>query len=115
MAVAVFLAGTAQGHALQQGDVVADDGGFADHHAGAVVQHHALADARGRVDVGAGDFGDAVLQEQRQGFTLFAPQPVGDALALDGVEALEIQQRGGVVVASRIAVETGADVGARRR
>jgi hypothetical protein len=58
-----------------------------------VVQHHALADTGRRVDVGAGDFGNAVLQEQRQGLALLLPQPVGDALALQRMEALEIQQR----------------------
>src|SRR5690554_69437 len=51
VAVAAFLAGTAQGHALENRNVVAHHGGLANDDTGAVVQHDAAADPAGRVDV----------------------------------------------------------------
>ena len=53
MAIAAVLARAAQGDALQHRHVVVDNRGFADHDAGAVVDHDALAEARRGVDVNA--------------------------------------------------------------
>ena len=48
MALAVLLAGSAERHALVERDVVADDGGLANHHAHAVIDKQAPADLRAR-------------------------------------------------------------------
>ena len=46
MAVLVLLAGAAERHAVQDRDVVLDDGGLADNEAGGVVEEDAAADFR---------------------------------------------------------------------
>ena len=44
MAVPVFLAGAAERHAMQDRDVVFDDGGLADDESGGVIEENAAAD-----------------------------------------------------------------------
>ena len=50
--VTAGLAGAAERHTVQDRHIVLDDGRLADHQAGGVVEEDALADARGRIDVG---------------------------------------------------------------
>ena len=64
--VAGLLAGAAERHALQDRDVVVDDAGLADDEARRVIEEHALADARRRVDVDAEHGGGAALQQHRE-------------------------------------------------
>jgi len=52
VAVADVLAGAAQRHVLQHRDVILDERGGADDETSGMVEEHALADARRRVDVG---------------------------------------------------------------
>ncbi len=66
MAVGALLAGTAECDAVQDRDVVADDGGLANDEAGGVVEEDALADTGGRIDVGLEDAGGAALQIERK-------------------------------------------------
>jgi hypothetical protein len=54
MALAVALAGAAQRHALVHGHVAAHDGGFADHHAGRVVDEQPPPEQRAGMNVDAG-------------------------------------------------------------
>ena len=49
--LALALASTAQGNAVQEGAAISDDGSLSDDDAGRVVQHDGLADGGGRVDV----------------------------------------------------------------
>ena len=51
MALALAPAGAAERHAVIEGAVVADLGGLADHHAGAVVDEEAQPDGGPGVDV----------------------------------------------------------------
>ena len=76
--VLLFLAGAAEGHGMQHGDVVAHDRRFADDDGMGVVDHDPAADAGGRVDVDAEDFRAAHLQEIGQ---ILAPLPVQSQLA----------------------------------
>ena len=99
---------------MQQRDVVAEHGGFAHHHAGAVVNHNAVAEAGGGVDVDTKHFGGAVLQEIGQCAAALLPQPVVDAVRLDGVKAFVIQQRQRIRIASGIALVVGHNIGQRR-
>uniref|UniRef100_A0A0A9GDH9 Sat1 n=1 Tax=Arundo donax TaxID=35708 RepID=A0A0A9GDH9_ARUDO len=57
--VAHRLAGPAQRDVVEDGDVVAHDGGLADDDARGVVEEDALADGGGRVDVDGEDLSDA--------------------------------------------------------
>jgi len=95
---------------VEHGDVVIDDGGLADHDAGGVVQHDAPADAGGRVDVHPEDLGDAGLQVEGQRPVVGDPQVVGDAAGLEGVEALEVEERLGVAGACRVPFHHGLEV-----
>ena len=65
--------GAAQGHALVDGAVVADDGGLADHHAEAVVDEDAPADGGARVDLDAGDDAREIGDEAAQPLQLARP------------------------------------------
>ena len=51
MTIALVLAGTPQGHGLQNGDIVAYHGSFTDYQASGVIQHDATAHARRWVNV----------------------------------------------------------------
>ena len=54
VALALFPGGAAQGHAMVERAVVADFGGFADHHTHAVIDEEAPADLGARMDLDAG-------------------------------------------------------------
>src|SRR5271165_7501540 len=64
--VAVFLPAAAQGDVMQHGDVVADLRGFPDNKAGGVIEEDAVADLRGRMNVGLEHLGGAALQVERE-------------------------------------------------
>ena len=51
VAVAYFLAGAAQGHLVEEGYIILDDGGLAHHETGAVVEQDTAADTRGGVNI----------------------------------------------------------------
>jgi hypothetical protein len=51
MPLAVLLAGASEGHTLIEGNVVADDSGFADNDSHAVINEQAAADLRPGMDL----------------------------------------------------------------
>ena len=112
MAVAALLAGAAERHVLEDRDVVLDDRRATDDEAGGVIEEDAAADRRGRVDVGLEDLRRPALQVEREIVPALPPQPVGQAVRLDGVEALEVEDRLDIAVAGGVAVVDGRDVGA---
>lgn len=113
MAVAALLAGAAERDVLQHRDIVLDHRGLADHEAGGMVEEDALADAGGRVDVGLEDFGGTALQIEREIAPALVPEPMRQAVGLQGMEALEIEHRLDQPVAGRVTIEHGGDVGAK--
>ena len=82
-----IAAGAAERDAVINRDVVADLRGFADHHAGRVVNEHAGAENGPGMDVDpgqdAGDLPDRARGHLRATF----PQPVADPVSPDGVHA----------------------------
>ena len=110
MTVAVFLARAAQRHTLENGDVVLDDGGRADDKTRGMVEEYALADARGRIDVGLEHRRRAALQVEREILPSLLPQPVRQPVGLDCVKPLEIEHRFHEAGAGRVAVIDGLDV-----
>ena len=52
MAIAAFLASTAQGHVLQHGNIVADHGSGADDKTGRMIEENAFADPGCRMNIG---------------------------------------------------------------
>src|SRR6185295_7230400 len=61
VAVAMVLAGAAQCHVMQNGDVILDLRGLADHQPGRVVEEDAATNLRRRMDVGLEHGGGAAL------------------------------------------------------
>ncbi len=94
LGVAVFigLAGAAERDALKDGAIVADDRGLADDEAGGVIEHHALADPRGGIDVDLEDLARAALEVEREILAAGVPQRMCEAVRLDGLEALEVEE-----------------------
>jgi hypothetical protein len=92
VAVAHRLARPSERDVVQDGDVVAHDGGLADDDPRGVVEEHALAERRGGVDVDGEDLGDARLQRERKRAAALRPQHVRDAVRLHGEEALVVEQ-----------------------
>ncbi|SKO08770.1 Uncharacterised protein [Mycobacteroides abscessus subsp. massiliense] len=111
MAVAAFFARTAQRYAVEDGNIVTQDGCFAGHKTGGMVEHQTMTETGGRVDIDTEYFRHAVLQEIRQRFTAVLIEPVVDAVCLYGVEAFEIQQRQRIFITSRVALVNGFQVG----
>ena len=62
MPVAILLAGTAERHAMQHGNVVLHHRRFADDDVMGVIDHDALADPRARMDIDREDHRHAALQ-----------------------------------------------------
>ena len=115
MAVATFLARSAKGNTLQDGNIVLDHRGFADHDIVAMIDHDALADFRRGVDVNARNHRRAALQVLRKVRAAHVQEPVRHAVGLQRLKALEIEQRVHIAVAGGIALEGGNNVSPRRK
>ena len=76
----------AQGHALIERDVVADDSGAADDDAHAVIDEQAAADYRTGMDFDAGEEASDMGHEAADQFKPAAPQEMREAVQDDGVE-----------------------------
>lgn len=92
MTLAMLLARSAQGNVMQHGNVAADDGGLADHDAGGMIEKGTRADLSGGMNIDLQLLGDLTLQVIGQGNAALVPQLVGDAIGLQGMEALEVQE-----------------------
>ncbi len=80
VALAVALAGAAERDALVEGDVAADDGGFADDHAGGVIDEEPPAEQRAGMDIDAGEEAGDLREHAGRRRSLCAPERVGDAV-----------------------------------
>lgn len=104
MAIAAFLASPTQGDLLQNRYIVADDGGFADDDAGGMVEHDAIADRCGRMDVDTEAEGAVAGERQGEVVPILAPQCIADPMELQGMKAFlvehDVQQRGSAGIAS---------------
>ena len=77
----------AQGHALVKLHVLADQAGFADHDAGAVIDEEIVADRGPGVDVDAGEIVCVFGHDPRDQRHLLLVQFMGDAVDADGKQA----------------------------
>ena len=91
--VADFVAGSAQGHAVQKAHVVADGCGFADDDVGRVVNQKPVADFSGWMDVHAELAADDALEHLGGEVAAFFVKNVGHAVGLQPLEPFEEQQR----------------------
>src|ERR1700691_260447 len=102
MALAFFFASSAQGHTLIKSDVVAHDGGLADHRAHAVVDEKAAADLGAGVNLDSSKYARHLRNESCQKTHVVKPQPVAQMMRPDCVQAwieeedFEIGASGGV-------------------
>ena len=110
MAVARLLAGAAEGHFVQERNVVLDDGGLADDEARGVVEQNALADFRGRMNIDREHFRHTVLQEVGKRFAAILPQPVRETVGLERLVALEEKHDFEIIYRRRIALLRGHHV-----
>ena len=108
MALGPAGAGAAQGDALEEVHVVADDRRLAHHDAHAVVDEELLADQRAGVDLDASEEAPDVREHPRGDFGATQVQRVSEAVDLAGVEArigeydLEVADGGRVAFAGRL-------------
>ena len=110
MPVARLLPGASQRNALQDRHVVAHYRGLADHHPGAVIDQDALPQPRRGVQVEREHRGYPRLQRQSQQLLAEVPQRVLNAVRLEGVEHLEVEQRVDVALARGVALVHRLDV-----
>src|SRR5262249_5925239 len=92
MAVLVLLAGAAERNAMQDRDVVLDHRGLAADEAGGVVEEDAAAEAGGRIDVGLEYRGRTALQIKGKVLAALEVEPVREAMGLQRVKTLEVEQ-----------------------
>src|SRR5204862_2773358 len=83
---------------------------FADHHAHAVVDEHAPADCRARMDLDAGEEADRVRREAREPAQAHRPERVRHAMELQRVEARITREDFPHAASGGIAFENALDV-----
>ncbi|MDT4845608.1 hypothetical protein FQZ97_796010 [compost metagenome] len=110
MALALVPAGAAEGHALVEGDVVADLRGLADDDAHAMVDEEAPADLRPRMDLDAGEPAPEVGHQARQPLPAGHPQGMSHAVQPDGMEARITGEHLEGIARSRVTVEYALNV-----
>ncbi len=110
MAVAALFAGAPQGHPLQHGYVIVDHRGLTDDDTRAVIQQQPLPQPGRGMDIHSEDLGHTALQVFGQMHPAALPQPMCEAIGLDGLVALEEQERREKVRAGRIAVAHGGQI-----
>ena len=88
-------------------------GGFADHHAHAVVDEHSGSDPGSGVDLDAGDDPADLAEETGQQFQLqiTAPQPMAEAMQGDGMETRVAEQDLQPVTGCRVALADNREIG----
>jgi hypothetical protein len=93
MTIYRFLSGPAECDFVEHGNVIVNNGGLADDHAGCVIDQNAFSDACGRMNVDGEDLGDAILQIARQRLAVLYPEPVTHPIRLERVESFVVKKR----------------------
>src|SRR3989338_1499065 len=109
VALAALLAGAAQRHPLEEGDVVADDGGLADHDPHPVVDEEAPADHRRGVDLYTGEPPRRRHEEPRQDGYAQPVEPMREAVDDERVEPGIGQQDFDQIAGCGVPLKAGAD------
>ena len=105
-----FVTGTAEGHAVQETDVVADDSGFTDDDVCGVVNQKPVTDFGGRMNVHAELAANDALEHLGGEGTTFLPKGVGGAISLQTLETLEEQKRFQETCTSRVAEDCSIQI-----
>src|ERR1700756_1881546 len=90
MTVLVLLARAAKRHAMENGDIVLDDGGLAADKACGVIEEDAATDPCGRIDVGLEHCGRAALQVVGKILAAFLVEPMRKTMGLQRMKTLEV-------------------------
>src|SRR5262249_22769465 len=90
MAVAGFFAGAAERHVVQHGNIVIDDGRFADDKPARVIEEDTAADLCGRMNIALKHRRRTALQIERKIAAPPGPEPVRQTVGLNGVEAFVV-------------------------
>jgi hypothetical protein len=110
VSVTALFACATESDGMEDGDIVFNDGSFTDDEACGMVEEQALAKCCCRVDVHSKSFRDETLQMAGKVLAIFTPEPVGDAVAGDGLKAFEPEKRRENGVASGVAFDDGVQV-----
>ena len=110
---AALLAGATQRYALIHRHVVADDRGFANHHAHPVINKQAATQRCARMNLDAGDPARPLRKEARHKGNISPPQQMRQPMKLHGVKT-RIQQHLGPRTRRRIVVHNRANIFAQR-
>ncbi len=109
MALAALRAGAAERHALIQQHVVADLGGFADHHAHTVIDKKPATDAGAGMDLDSGEKARQLRDQARNKGNARAPQAVGETMKQNRVQP-RVEQHFPDISGGRIVTENSANV-----
>ena len=82
MPISSRLASATESDFVQQGDVIPDHGGFADHETRCMIEQNAGTDLGGRVNINCEDLADTTLQIEGQFRASLVPQKVPDSIRL---------------------------------
>ena len=110
MSLHVFETGATERHALIDGAVIADLGGFANHHAHAVIDDEPAANARAGVNFNAGEEACPMRDPAPQPLEAVRPAPVGRPVHRQGVQAGVTGEHLPGRSGGRITFEDAADV-----
>src|SRR5450755_1760832 len=113
MPVSRFLAGSTQRHVMQQRDIVIDLGGLTDHQTGGMIQKDAPPQTGCRMDIGLEHLRGTTLEVKCQIPLAVVPKPMRQPMCLDGMEALEKEERFKEALAGRIALDHRGNVGSQ--
>jgi len=110
MPLSALLAGSTQRHALVHDDVIADFGGFSDHHSHSVVDKTAPANMRSGMDFDASGGADKLRQNAGRQRKTSPMQLVSQPVQQDGMEARITKENLDGAFRGGIATEDGIDL-----
>src|ERR1700751_5052653 len=110
MTVHLISSGSSKRYILQDRYAIFAHRRSAGNQASRVVEKNAMTEARGRMDVRLEYLRRRALETERELGATIVPKPMCDPMRLDGVEALEIQQRFNQAVARGGTVEDRQDI-----
>src|SRR5690242_1981195 len=104
VAILVLFSGATKRDAVQHGNIIADNGRFADHHPGGVVYHDATAQICRRMNVHREEVRHPILDEEGHQPPAACPEKMRQAIAFERVKSLEEEKCLGIAVAGWIAL-----------
>src|SRR6266568_8882147 len=109
--VARLLARAAEGHFLQDRDVILDQRSLAHDEPRGMIKKNSTSDAHGRIDIGLKHRRRAALEIISKILTPSAPEPKSQSMRLNRVKTLKVKHRFKKAVGRGVAINRRHDVG----